>query len=119
MASDRDAGAIEATTANAERAGVLGDLTIRQGALSALEPPAARGLVLTNPPYGLRIGEADRLRDLFAQLGHLMRQRLPGWRLGLLSANPMLERQLDLPLATCWTSANGGIPVRLMVSKGD
>ncbi len=119
VASDRDAGAIEATTANAERAGVLGDLTIRQGALSALEPPAARGLVLTNPPYGLRIGEADRLRDLFAQLGHLMRQRLPGWRLGLLSANPMLERQLDLPLATCWTSANGGIPVRLMVSKGD
>jgi putative N6-adenine-specific DNA methylase len=119
LASDRDPGAIQATTANAERAGVLGDLTIRQCALSAIEPPALPGLVLTNPPYGLRIGEAGRLRDLFAQVGHLMRHRLPGWRLGLLSANPMLERQLDLPLATSWTSINGGIPVRLVVTEGD
>lgn len=116
LASDRDAGALAATHDNAARAGVLEDLALRHCALSAVEPPPGPGLVLTNPPYGLRIGEAGQLRDLFAQLGHLMRQRLPDWRLGLLSANPMLERQLDLPLETRWTTSNGGIPVRLVVT---
>lgn len=119
LASDRDAGAITATTANAERAGVLGDLTIRHCALSAIEPPVGPGLVLTNPPYGLRIGESDRLRDLFAQIGHLMRRQLPGWGLALLSANPMLERQLNMTLTTGWSSTNGGIPVRLVRNTGD
>lgn len=114
LASDRDAGAIEASRRNAERAGVLDDLVIRQCAVSAIEPPPGPGLVLTNPPYGLRIGEANRLRDLYARLGHLMRGPLVGWRLGILSANPQLERQLALNLETCWASSNGGIPVRLM-----
>lgn len=117
-ASDRDAGAVAATRDNAERAGVLSDLTVSPQALSALEFPGDAGLILTNPPYGLRIGEADRLRDLFAQLGHLVRQAPPGWRLGLLSASPALERQLGLPLLTRWTTNNGGIPVRLMVTPG-
>jgi putative N6-adenine-specific DNA methylase len=119
LASDRDAGAVAATRANAERAGVLADLTIREGALSSLEAPGPRGLLLTNPPYGLRIGEADRLRDLFAQLGHLHRRRIPGWALGILSASPALDRQLAIPMTVRWTSTNGGIPIRLMIAEGE
>ncbi len=115
-ASDRDAGAIEATRANAERAGVLQDLTIRQCALSAIEPPEGPGLLLTNPPYGLRIGEADRLRDLYARLGQLMNGPLVGWRLGMLLANPALGTQLDMKLTPAWSTSNGGIRVALAVS---
>jgi len=115
LASDRDAGAVEATRQNATRAGVLADLDIRQCAVSAITPPPEPGLVLTNPPYGLRLGEADRLRDLFARLGHLIRGPLAGWHLGLLSANPALDRQLAIELEARWGTTNGGIPVRLMV----
>ena len=117
VASDRDAGAVAATRSNAERAGVLPDLTIHQGPLSAVEPPDGSGLLLTNPPYGLRIGEADALRDLFARLGQVMRQQLSGWRLGLLSANPALPRQLALPMEVRWRTSNGGIPVELLVGS--
>ncbi len=115
-ASDRDAGAIEATRANAERAGVLEDLTIRRCALSAIEPPAGPGLLLTNPPYGLRIGEVDRLRDLYARLGQLFSGPLSGWRLGMLVANPALGKQLGVKLTTAWSTSNGGIRVALSVS---
>ncbi|HUG26783.1 MAG TPA: class I SAM-dependent RNA methyltransferase [Gemmatimonadales bacterium] len=115
-ASDRDAGATEATRANAERAGVLGDLTIRQCALSAIEPPAGPGLLLTNPPYGLRIGEADQLRDLYARLGQLMSGPLAGWRLGLLVANQALAAQVAMRLTERWSTTNGGIRVALAVS---
>lgn len=115
-ASDRDAGAIAAIRANAERAGVLEDLTIDRCALSAIQPPPGPGLLLTNPPYGLRIGEVDRLRDLYARLGQVMRGPLAGWRLGLLVATPALGMQLGVEVTTAWATSNGGIRVMLAVS---
>lgn len=118
LASDRDAGAVAATTANAERAGVLDDLQIRQCALSAVEPPPGPGLLLTNPPYGLRIGEVDRLRDLYARIGQLLTGPLAGWTLGLLVANPRLGSQLGIHLEPRWAATNGGIPVSLQVGRG-
>lgn len=115
LASDRDAGAIAAARANAERAGVLEDLVLEQRALSAVAAPPGPGLLLTNPPYGLRIGEATQLRDLYARLGQLLDGPLAGWRLGMLVANPRLGAQLGRPLETRWVTSNGGIKVWLGV----
>ena len=116
--SDRDAGAIEAATSNAERAGVTADLELSVRAVSAIDDCGERdGLVATNPPYGIRVGEAVRLRDLYAKLGQVLRSRCPGWRLAMLSANLRLERELRLPLEERLRTRNGGIPVRLMVSE--
>jgi putative N6-adenine-specific DNA methylase len=117
LGSDRDAGAIESARANAERAGVVGDLRLAVRALSALElPAAARGWVVTNPPYGARIGDASRVRDLWARLGRLLRERAPGWRLTLLSPDAALDRQLQLPVAVVGRTSNGGIPVRIVTA---
>jgi 23S rRNA G2445 N2-methylase RlmL len=77
----------------------------------------AEGLVATNPPYGIRVGEADRLRDLYARLGQVMRSRCPGWRLAMLSANARLERELRLPLEERVRTRNGGIPVRVVIGR--
>jgi putative N6-adenine-specific DNA methylase len=118
LASDRDAGAMEATRANAARAGVADDLEIRQCALSAVAPPSGPGLLLTNPPYGLRIGEVTQLRDLYARLGQLMAGPLAGWTLGLLAANPRLGSQLGIRLDPRWSTTTGGIPVSLQVGRG-
>ena len=115
--SDRDAGAIEAARANAERAGVAADIEWRRTAISAIEPPGHPGWIVTNPPYGLRVGERMRLRDLFAQFGHVMRRRCPGWDVAFLSARPELDRQTELPLATRFSSENGGIRVRLVCGR--
>lgn len=116
-ASDRDAGALDAIRTNAERAGVLDDLTVRRCAISAVEPPpdSSPGLILTNPPYGVRIGEAGRLRDLHARLGQLLRGPFLGWRLGILSADPKLATHLGIALVPRWTAANGGVRVWLEV----
>lgn len=112
---DRDAGAVAAAAANAERAGVAGDVEFAQRAISALALPAdAPGWVVTNPPYGVRVGDADRVRDLWARLGTVLRERGRGWRLALLSPDPALERQLGIPLRVVATTTNGGLPVRLV-----
>jgi len=114
QASDRDAGAIDAACANAARAGVAADVEFRQCALSAIEPPPEPGRLVTNPPYGERLGERDRLRNLYAQLGHVARTLLPGWTVALLSAHEELDRQVGLPFKVLFRSRNGGIPVRLL-----
>jgi putative N6-adenine-specific DNA methylase len=113
---DRDAGAIEAARANAERAGVAADVELAVRPVSALSEAMGPGLVASNPPYGVRVGESERLRNLYAQLGNVLRRRRAGWRLALLSADRQLERQTGLALSPVLTTKNGGIPVRLMVA---
>jgi putative N6-adenine-specific DNA methylase len=116
IGSDRDAGAIAAATGNAERAGVATDISFAVQSLSAVTFPAgAAGWVVSNPPYGVRVGDADRVRDLWAQLGNVLRERAHGWRVALMSPDAALERQLRIPVKVVAQTSNGGIPVRLVV----
>lgn len=117
LASDRDAGAVEATIANAGRAGVRDAITVEQRALSALALPPGPGLVATNPPYGVRVGERDGLRDLYARLGDVLRRQGSGWRLALVGADRALEGQLRLSLAERVRTVNGGLPIRFLVGE--
>jgi putative N6-adenine-specific DNA methylase len=114
MASDRDAGAITAAKANAERAGVSADIDISQRAISAVEFPETPGWIVTNPPYGLRVGESGPLRNLYSQMGKLLRGPANGYHLALLSADRELDAQLRLDLEEVFRTTNGGIPVRLV-----
>lgn len=114
---DRDAGAIAAARANAERAGVAGDIELAVQPISALSAAPAPGLIASNPPYGVRIGDVDRLRNLYAQLGNIARRQRPGWQLALLSADRALERHVGLDFAARFATRNGGIPVRLVVAE--
>ena len=115
VASDRDAGAIENARDNAVRAGVASDVELGVHAISAVEmPDVARGWIVSNPPYGVRVGDAARVRDLWAQLGNVLRRRAPGWRVTLLSPDAALERQLRIPVQLVAKTTNGGIPVRIV-----
>ena len=117
-ASDRDAGAIESAMANAERAGVGSDIRFEVAPLSAAaafrEVPAP-ALLLTNPPYGVRVGEVAGLRDLYAALGALVRGRA-GWRAAWLDASPQLAAATGLETRPVLETSNGGIPVTLLAT---
>lgn len=116
--SDRDAGAVEAARANAERAGVAEGIDFRVAPLSALQPPPGPGWLVTNPPYGVRVGERGGLRDLYAALGTLARGPLAGWTLAMLSADRRLEGQVGIRWSEVLRTQNGGIPVRVVVGGG-
>ena len=117
VAADRDGGAVEAAVANAERAGVLADVEVTQRPLSAFPPPdGGAGWLVSNPPYGHRVGESDALRSLYARLGQLVRDRLDGWTVALLSADRRLETQVGVRWEEVLRTSNGGIPVRLVVA---
>lgn len=117
--SDRDAGACEAAVANAERAGVLDDVEIVQCSLSDvdLSSISERGLVLTNPPYGLRVSDGADLRGLYARLGDVVREGGWGWRLGMLVPDQRFALQTGLRFSSALKTKNGGIGVSVELSK--
>jgi putative N6-adenine-specific DNA methylase len=100
VGSDRDAGAIRMSCANAERAGVAAFTDFRQHAISDLaRPDGPAGLVIVNPPYGGRIGDKKRLHALYGALGQTLRDRFAGWRVGVITNDASLANSTGLPFA--------------------
>jgi putative N6-adenine-specific DNA methylase len=114
IASDRDAGAIQAAQANAERAGVGNCIEFSRKAISAIDPPPGPGWVVTNPPYGVRLKKTNDLRNLYAQLGKVLRAKCPGWRVTLLCDRVQLIRSTGLEFDRGISMVNGGLRVRLL-----
>jgi putative N6-adenine-specific DNA methylase len=112
--SDRDAGAITAAKANAERAGVGEFCSFEQNVISAISPPPGPpGLVILNPPYGARIGDKKKLMALYASVGKVLRERFSGWRLGLIVNDDALARATGLKLHKGMPILHGGLRVWL------
>ena len=113
--SDRNAGAIEAAQANAERAGVSGCTKFSVGAVSDLQrPEGPAGLVIANPPYGARIGDRRGLQALHGALGKMLKERFAGWRVGIVTTEESLARATGLPFQPPGPPvAHGGLKVRL------
>ncbi|WP_055047438.1 THUMP domain-containing class I SAM-dependent RNA methyltransferase [Devosia sp. A16] len=113
--SDRDAGAIAMSRANAERAGIADLTEFRQLPVGELERPAGPpGLVIVNPPFGARIGEGASLGPLYRSLGSVLRERFSGWRVGLITTEVALARATALPfLPNGAPVLHGGLRVTL------
>jgi putative N6-adenine-specific DNA methylase len=95
---------------------VTDDIQFESKPISAIEPPKAPGWIVTNPPYGVRVGDRRPLRNLYAQIGNVVREKARGYAVGLLTSDSMLESQLRLELEEIFRTRNGGIPVRFMKS---
>lgn len=119
FAADRDPGAIRATTENAQRAGVLASL--RLACKSIGEPwPAVlptRGLVVMNPPYGIRVAENAELGGVYRIFGRALAAIHPGWRLAALAPDRALAGRLCPKPEERARFSNGGIPVSLWVGE--
>ena len=117
LGSDRDAGAIRMSMQNAERAGIEGLTRFDCRAIGDLKrPDCAPGIVIVNPPYGARIGNKGPLFGLHAAMGQVFRERLKGWRVGIVTTDGALAKATGLPLESGPVVAHGGLKVRLWQS---
>ena len=108
IASDRDEGAIETARANAERAGVSDSIQFSVRPISAIEPPSKTpGLLIGNLPYGNRVG--SDVRDLYAQFGKVVKEKCPGWRVGIVAGSLALAKQTRLAFGEPLMIENGGL----------
>jgi 23S rRNA (guanine2445-N2)-methyltransferase / 23S rRNA (guanine2069-N7)-methyltransferase len=72
------------------------------------------GLIVTNPPYGERIGAQSGLPALYAELGSTLRDRFRGWQAAILTGNPPLARNLGIYAKRTHRFFNGTIECRLL-----
>ncbi len=107
---------IESARRNAERAGVAAGLTLACRDADAARPPAPTGLVITNPPYGHRLGDARAAARGYRDLGRLLRAHFRGWRAAVVTpAKIDGERQLGARAAARFPLRNGGLAIVLHV----
>lgn len=112
--SDRSPEAVARARRNARQAGVEGDLRLETADLASVEPPGGGGVVVTNPPYGERMGKDADLEALYRSLGDTWKRRFRGWTAYLFTGNLALARHVGLRPARRWILWNGAIECRLL-----
>ncbi len=112
---DRDAAAIDMSSANAARAGVSARTDFHKSTITELTAPdGPPGLVIVNPPYGTRLSDKRKLFALYRALGQTLATHFVGWRVGLITTETMLAQATGLPfLPTAAPVPHGGLRVTL------
>nr|MBL8455279.1 class I SAM-dependent RNA methyltransferase [Zoogloeaceae bacterium] len=98
---------------NLQAAGLADCVSLRRSDFLDLSPPAAAGVLVTNPPYGVRIGEEDALAALYPRIGDVLKQRWSGWRCYFLSADSALPKLVRLKASRRTPLFNGALECRL------
>lgn len=112
-ASDHDPRILEAASANLKAAGVSSSVRLLQGDILDQQAPAAAGLLVSNPPYGHRVGERDRLASFYPRLGDSLKQRFTGWTAYFFTADPQFPTLLRLSPSRRIPLFNGALECRL------
>jgi putative N6-adenine-specific DNA methylase len=102
------------TRTNLESAGLAKCVTLDRADLLERAPPAAEGVMVTNPPYGVRLGEAEELAALYPRLGDALKQRWSGWRCYFFSGDPALPKLIGLKASRRTPLFNGALECRLL-----
>jgi putative N6-adenine-specific DNA methylase len=117
-ASDRDEGSVRAMRDNAARAGSIG-IEISKAPLSRapwlVKPPEKRLYVVTNPPYGKRIGEDASVVRLYHALGEMLNALPIPSVLAMAVANPQHAYATRLPLKPALMTDHGGSKIYFSV----
>lgn len=107
---------LEYTTQNIENAGLDDHIRLAHKPLDQFgKPTAEHGLLLTNPPYGERLGEIDDLIPLYQKLGLVLQKNFQGWKAAVFTGNVDLGRETDLTPTKQYNLFNGTIPCKLLV----
>ncbi|TBR38816.1 MULTISPECIES: bifunctional 23S rRNA (guanine(2069)-N(7))-methyltransferase RlmK/23S rRNA (guanine(2445)-N(2))-methyltransferase RlmL [Dyella] len=115
--SDADARMIQTAKRNAQEAGISGFFTLdKHDALNVSPPPGyPRGLVITNPPYGERLGDRAEMPRLYRAIGETLRERFAGWRAAVLAGDVELGRAMPLRAEKKYTLYNGALETTLLL----
>jgi 23S rRNA (guanine2445-N2)-methyltransferase / 23S rRNA (guanine2069-N7)-methyltransferase len=115
LGSDVDPDAVRMSIENAAHAGVADWIHVEKRALGEVTRPNSDvGLVVTNPPYGERIGAESGLSELYSELGRTLREQFKGWQAAVLTGNPPLARNLGVYAKRTHRVNNGTIECRLL-----
>jgi putative N6-adenine-specific DNA methylase len=92
-------------------------VSLKRANVLEILPPANEGIIVTNPPYGVRLGEQQPLAEFYPKLGDVLKKQFSGWRAYLLSADMRLPKLIRLAASKRTPLYNGAIECRLFEYK--
>ncbi|KAA3649179.1 MAG: class I SAM-dependent RNA methyltransferase [Proteobacteria bacterium] len=115
--SDSEAVQVKRARINLEAAGLADMVRLEQAELTERTPPADEGVMVANPPYGVRIGETSELAEFYPKLGDALKANWAGWRCYFLSADPELPKLIRLKASKRTPLFNGALECRVFEYK--
>jgi putative N6-adenine-specific DNA methylase len=115
--SDLYGRALKNARENLVRSGLEECVTLKQANALEISPPAEKGVMVTNPPYGVRAGELDELASFYPKFGNVLKQRFAGWRAYLFTADLRLPKLIGLAASRRIPLYNGALECRLYEYK--
>ncbi len=112
-ASDRDPAMVKIAQRMFQGAGVSIDVRLKQSDILDLEAPADTGVMIINPPYGVRLSRPDELESFYPKLGDWLKQRFAGWRAYVLTGDARLSKLIGLTPSKRIPLFNGALECRL------
>ena len=113
--SDTDRRLIQTAATNAREAQVAEHIVFQAADVRDTRPNGENGILLANPPYGVRLEEVQTLHALYPQLGSWLKQHYPGWLCGLLTADRDLPKLMRLSPKRKIPLYNGNLDCRLFL----
>ena len=119
MGSDKSAQAVAIAKDNIAAAGFDGLIKVDDADIADVSIPDSvpAGLVLSNPPYGIRVEEQAVLGQLYSDIGTALKHGFPGWQVALFSGAPKLLFRTRLALEPVLQVDNGGIACKLVSGR--
>ncbi|MGH8630673.1 MAG: THUMP domain-containing class I SAM-dependent RNA methyltransferase [Burkholderiales bacterium] len=111
--SDRSARALESARRNLGGAGLAEAVHLAQSDVLAVTPPAHSGVLVMNPPYGVRTEDRDRLAEFYPRLGDALKQRFAGWHAYIFTSDLRLPKLIGLSPSKRTPLFNGALECRL------
>ena len=115
--SDLSADTLKAARANLMASGLEKIVSLRRADVLEIAAPAIEGIIVTNPPYGVRLGEQQALAEFYPKLGDVLKKKFSGWRAYLLSADMRLPKLIRLAASKRTPLFNGALECRLFEYK--
>ena len=115
--SDEDLRAIRVTKGNLEEAGLKIAVELSRKSFNDIVVPAREGVLITNPPYGVRIGEDEDLAKAYPLWASTMKQKLSGWRTYFLTSDLRMPKLMRLSPSKKTPLYNGALDCRLFEIK--
>lgn len=111
--SDLYGDTLKLAQANLRAAGLEQAVQLKQANVLEISAPAATGVLVTNPPYGERMGEQQDLAGFYPKFGDALKQKFAGWNCYILSADMNLPKLIKLQVSRRSPLFNGALECRL------
>ena len=115
--SDLSGDALKAARANLTASGLEKIVSLKHANLLEIAAPAKEGIIVTNPPYGVRLGEQRELAEFYPKLGDILKKNFTGWCAYILSADMRLPKLIRLAVSKRTPLFNGALECRLFEYK--